>query len=110
MGQKIFMPTMFRIILVFLFPVLLSGCEESHFLKTPEMEAEARNTVLKYLANNQMPSEGLSPNILEVKPSSEFDYLYTGGGRCIGFKIICYGQSCKELLKYPYDIHGEKCP
>jgi len=99
-----------RIVLVLSLLVLLSGCEESHFLKTPEMEVEARNTVLVYLANNKMPSEGLSPNLPEVKPSSDFDYLYTGADRCIGFKIICYAQSCKELLKYPYDIHGEKCP
>lgn len=110
MGQIIFMLAMGRISLVFLLLVLLSGCEEPHFLKTPEMEVEARNTVLEYLANNKMPSEGLSTNLPEVKPSSDFDYLYTGGGRCIGFKIICYGQSCKELRKYPYDKHGEKCP
>ena len=88
----------------------LWGCEEAIQLKTPEMEVDARNTVLEYLAKNNLPSENLVYISSAVKPGTDFSYLYTGGERCIEFIVLCHGQSCKELRKYPYDVHGEQCP
>lgn len=99
-----------RLILIVIFLVFLSGCEESSQLKTPEMENEARNTVLDYLEKNDLPNENLAFYKSAVKPSPDFSYLYTGGGRCIEFIVLCHGQSCNELRKYPYDEHGEQCP
>lgn len=99
-----------RLILIVSFLVLLAGCEESSQPKTPEMEIEARNTVLDYLAKNDLPNENLVSFKSAVKTSPDFSYLYTGGGRCIEFIVLCHGQSCKELRKYPYDEHGEQCP
>ena len=99
-----------KIIYIIVFLALLSGCEKQEIEKTPEMEQEAKNTVLAYLAKNQLPLEGLKPFNSSVQPSPDFSYLYTGGGRCIEFIINCHGQSCTELRKYPYDEHGEQCP
>lgn len=99
-----------QLILTVFFLVLLSGCEQSSQPKTPEMEIEARNVVVNYLAKNDLPNENLASFKSTVKHSPGFSYLYTGGGRCIEFIVLCHGQSCKELLKYPYDEHGEQCP
>ena len=99
-----------RLILIVILLVFLSGCEESSRLKTPEMAIEARNTVLDYLAKHDLPNEKLSVYKSSVKPSPDFSYLYTGGGKCIEFIVLCHGQSCNELGKYPYDEHQEQCP
>ena len=89
---------------------LLSGCEQEVTIKTPEMEQDAKSTVLAYLAKNQLPPEGLKPFESPVQPPPDFSYLYTGGGRCINFIVLCHGQSCQELRLYPYDEHGDQCP
>jgi hypothetical protein len=101
-----------KIIYIIISLAFLSGCENEIeiLLKTAEMESEAKNTVLAYLAKNQLPREGLKPFSSSAQPSPDFSYLYTGGGRCIEFIINCHGQSCTDLRKYPYDEHGEQCP
>jgi hypothetical protein len=99
-----------RLIFTVILLVWVSGCSESTQPKTQEMEIEARNTVLDYLAKNDLPNENLASFKSAVKPSPDFSYLYTGGGRCIEFIVLCHEQSCKELRNYPYDEHGEQCP
>ena len=99
-----------QVLLALIFLVLLSGCKESSQPKTPEMEAEARSVIVEYLAKNNLPNEPLVLFKSSAKPMPDFSYLYTGGGRCIEFIVLCNGQSCKELRKYPYDEHGEQCP
>ena len=99
-----------RLIIWVILLVWVSGCDEATLHNTLEMETEARNTVLDYLAKNGLPNENLATFKSAVKPSPGFSYLYTGGGRCIEFIVLCHEQSCKELRKYPYDEHGEKCP
>jgi outer membrane PBP1 activator LpoA protein len=51
-----------RILTVLLFAGLLSGCEKAAHSKTPDMEAEARNTVMEYLAKNDLPNVILPTN------------------------------------------------
>ena len=99
-----------KIISFIILLTFLVGCENEKQPKTPDMELEAKNTVLAYLAKNQLPIEELKPFFSSAQPSPDFSYLYTGGGRCIEFIINCHGQSCTELSKYPYDEHGELCP
>ena len=96
----------------FVFLLFLIGCEYQSNSKalTPEMEAEAKNTILQYLVKNKLPVEGLEPFNSKVSNKPDFSYLYTGGGRCIEFIVYCNNQSCNDLHKYPYDEHNEKCP
>lgn len=89
---------------------LLVACQEEPKVLTPEMEKEAKSIVLTYLEKHQLPKEGLAPFNSKAQPKPDFGYLYTGGGRCIEFIVNCYGQSCKELMNYPYDEHGDECP
>jgi hypothetical protein len=106
-GESLLMNKIIYIVMIFAF---LSGCENETLPKPPEMELEAKNTVLAYLAKNKLPVEYLKPFVSSAQPSPDFSYLYTGGGRCIEFIINCHGKICTELRKYPYDEHGEQCP
>jgi hypothetical protein len=101
---------MYKLTSFLFFISILSSCDESANSKTPEMERDAKNTVLEYLAKNQLPVEKLRAHKSLAKPTPDFSFLYTGGGRCIEFIINCNGKSCKKLEKYPYDEHGEQCP
>ena len=78
--------------------------------KTPSMDTEAYNTVLQYLARNNLPSQELRPYHSSASPQPDYSYLYIGGERCIEFVVYCHGQNCNDLKKYPYDEHGEQCP
>jgi len=95
--------------ITFLLAIIFS-CGQQDIVKTPEMAKEAKNTVLAYLRKNQLPHEGLKLFDSSAQPKPDFGFLYTGAGRCIEFIIYCAGQSCGEMLKYPYDEHGEQCP
>ncbi len=99
-----------RQILAITFLAQLAACEMSSSSKTPEMKEDARNTVLKYLAKNQLPAEVLAPFNSLVTPTPDFSYLYAGGGRCIEFIVYCHGKTCNDWSKYPYDEHGDECP
>ena len=92
---------------------LLVGCNggyETPEVRTPEMEAQARSSVIAYLARKNLPPEGLDTFKSSVKPEPGFSYLYTGNNRCIAIIVLCYGQNCSEVRSYPYDRHGEQCP
>ena len=97
-----------RILLLLLF--LISGCSDEPQELTPEMQKQATETVLEYLKRNNLPNENLEFSISKNRDIADFSYMYRGGGRCINFIVKCYGSNCKELQKYPYDRHGEKCP
>jgi hypothetical protein len=95
------------------FLVLLSGCDggyETPKIRTPEMEAQAKRSVINYLAKKNLSSEGLLPFKSKVKPEPGFSYLYKGSGRCIEIIVLCFGQNCSEVRSYPYDSHGEEYP
>ena len=97
----------------FLFLVFIAGCDggyETPKVRTPEMESQAKNSVINYLAKKDLSPEGLVVFKSSVQPEPGFSYLYTGGGRCIEIIVLCYGQNCSEVRSYPYDRHGEKCP
>jgi len=101
---------MIRILSTIFLLTFLCSCEQQQIVKTPEMAAEAKSVVLAYLSKNQLPHEGLEVFNSAVRPKPDFSFLYKGAGRCIEFIINCNGQNCKEMRKYPYDEHGEKCP
>ena len=88
----------------------IAGCENEKIPKSNKMEAQARTTVLNYLADNDLPEKGLSSFESSVKPTPDFSYLYTGANRCIEFIVFCNGADCTEWKKYPFDEHGEECP
>ena len=97
-------------LLATLFLVACNGGYETPEVRTPEMAAQAKNSVIAYLARKNLPPEGLATFKSSVKPEPGFSYLYTGSGRCIEIIVLCYGQNCSEVRSYPYDRHGEQCP
>jgi len=99
-----------RIISLLFVVVFLIGCEKQSIAKTPQMEEEARATVVAYLEKNSLSLEGLKPFDSSASPKPDFGFLYTGGGHCIEFIVNCHGGRCTDWAKYPYDEHGEKCP
>ena len=102
-----------NILTAFIGASLLVGCNggyETPTNRTAEMEAQARSSVVSYLAKQNLTSDGLSPFKSSVQPEPGFSYLYTGNNRCIEIIVLCYGQNCNEVRSYPYDRHGEKCP
>ena len=96
--------------LVLLIIVGFSGCKNEKIQKNNQMEAKARTTILNYLANNDLPENGLSSFESSVKPTPDYSYLYTGENRCIEFIVYCNGEDCAEWKKYPFDEHGDECP
>jgi hypothetical protein len=101
---------MSRLLPIIFLIAFVCSCEQQEIVKTPEMAMEARNTVLDYLTNNQLPHKGLELFKSSAQPTADFSFLYKGAGRCIEFIVNCHGQSCKDLAKYPFDEHGEQCP
>ena len=85
-------------------------CSKTEITKTPEMDKQALATVQSYLEKNGMPIEKITAFDSSVKPKPDYSFLYTGGNRCIEFIVICYGEICKELRKYPDDEHSQECP
>ena len=92
---------------------LLIGCGDGYetpTIRTAEMEAQARSSVVSYLAKQGLTSDELASFKSSVQPEPGFSYLYTGKNRCIEIIVLCYDQNCSEVRSYPYDRHGEKCP
>jgi len=77
---------------------------------SPEMSKMATDTVKNYLKQHELPYERVTMSIPKDTSISDFELLYTDGGRCIHFIVKCHGRSCTELQWYPFDRHGEKCP
>ncbi|GAC12718.1 hypothetical protein [Aliiglaciecola lipolytica] len=90
--------------------IVLSSCSREDSILTDEMQMEARQVVVSYLKNNDLPVEQLTQRQSKNRDVKGFTYLYKGGNRCIEFIVNCYGSSCKEMQKYPFDEHGDKCP
>lgn len=93
--------------------IFMTGCDGGYTtpkVRTPEMESQAKNNVIAYLAKKNLGPEGLASFKSSVKPEPGFSYLYTGSGRCIEIIVLCYGNNCSEVRSYPYDRHGERCP
>jgi len=86
------------------------GCTDAPRELTPQMKEMATKTVVDYLKRNNLPNENLVASVSQNRNIADFSFLYTGAGRCINFIVKCYGNSCNDLQKYPYDEHGEKCP
>jgi len=102
-----------KLLLVLIVTSLLVACDggyETPEVRTPEMAAQAKSSVLAYLARKNLPPEGLAAFKSLVKPEPGFSYLYTGNDRCIEIIVLCYGRNCSEVRSYPYDRHGEQCP
>lgn len=102
-----------NIFTAFLGMSLLVGCDggyETPTIRTAEMEAQAKSSVVAYLAKQNLTSDGLASFKSSVQPEPGFSYLYTGNNRCIEIIVLCNGQNCSEVRSYPYDRHGEKCP
>ena len=98
---------MTRIIFTLFLLLPLIGCDNKH---TPEIEEEAKNTIYRYLAKNQLPQAELLPLPVSHKPNSDFSYLYKSGRHCIAFAVNCYGKNCNDINWYPYNKHHEECP
>mgnify|MGYP003384815038 CR=1 FL=1 len=102
-----------NLVLVLLTASFLVGCDsgyETPKVRTPEMAAQAKSSVIAYLTKKNLSPEGLATFKSSVQPEPGFSYLYTGSGRCIEIIVLCYGQDCSEVRSYPYDRHGEQCP
>lgn len=98
---------------VLILPIFLAGCDggyETPKVRTPEMESQAKTSVINYLSKKKLTPEGLAEFKSSVEPEPGFSYLYTGSGRCIEIVVLCDGQNCSEVRAYPYDRHGEQCP
>ena len=95
-----------KILLIILCILSFASCSDKEL--TPQMKTDAEMSIYSYLQSNGLPKEGLRS--FNLGTDSDFSYLYTGGGRCIGFVITCYGNQCNTLEKYPYDRHREICP
>lgn len=101
---------LFSALLIASFLVACNGGYETPEVRTPEMAAQAKSSVIAYLAKKNLPPEGLATFESSVQPEPGFSYLYTGNDRCIEIIVLCYGENCSEVRSYPYDRHGEKCP
>ncbi len=100
-----------RTIIIILVSIIgCNGGYETPEVRTPEMESQAKNSVIEYLAKESLKPDGLVVFKSSVQPEPGFSYLYTGSGRCIEIIVLCYGQNCNPVRAYPYDRHGEKCP